>query len=50
MILFMFVFVFVASSRHRLAFHWAFAKQQSQIATQYDSLPFLFLIKSLFSR
>ena len=45
----LFVFVFVASSRHRLAFHWAFAKQQSQIATQYDSLPFLFLIKSHFS-
>ena len=46
----LFVFVFVASSRHRLAFYWAFAKQQSQIATQYDSLPFLFLIKSHFPR
>lgn len=46
----MILFLFVASSRHRLAFHWAFAKQQSQIATQYDSLPFLFLIKSHFPR
>ena len=38
----MILFVFVASSRHRLAFHWAFAEQQSQIVTQYD--PFLFLL------